>query len=66
MRVIDVERRFGKVKAVRMVSFGVEQGEVFALLGVNGAGKSTTFKILTGEVEPTRGNVRIHNFDVQR
>ncbi|XP_072942967.1 phospholipid-transporting ATPase ABCA3-like [Epargyreus clarus] len=43
--------------AVRGVSFSVKKGECFGLLGVNGAGKSTTFKMLTAEVPPTRGNI---------
>lgn len=41
--------------AVNGVSFGVRKGEVFGLLGVNGAGKSTTFKMLSGEVVSTSG-----------
>jgi len=39
-------------------------GECFALLGVNGAGKSTTFKSLTREVQPTSGKVFIGGFDI--
>ncbi len=42
--------------AVHDVSFGIPQGECFGLLGVNGAGKSTIFKFLTGEILPTSGN----------
>ena len=41
--------------AVRNLSFQIQKGECFALLGVNGAGKSTTFKMLTGDVNPTSG-----------
>jgi ABC-type transport system involved in cytochrome bd biosynthesis fused ATPase/permease subunit len=41
------------VLAVERTSFGLEYGECFALLGINGAGKSTTFKALTCEIEPT-------------
>jgi ABC-type multidrug transport system ATPase subunit len=41
--------------AVERLSFGLEKGECFALLGVNGAGKSTTFKILTAGEDPTEG-----------
>ena len=43
------------VSAVERVTFGVEKGECFALLGVNGAGKSTTFKSLTRDIVPTSG-----------
>ena len=42
--VEDLEKRFGKLKAVNKLSFGVRKGECFGLLGVNGAGKTTTFR----------------------
>jgi ATP-binding cassette, subfamily A (ABC1), member 3 len=45
------------VRAVRKASFGLNYGECFALLGVNGAGKSTTFKSLTREIRPTTGEI---------
>ncbi|GAB1295814.1 ATP-binding cassette sub-family A member 13 [Apodemus speciosus] len=45
----------GKIKAVRGISLGIPRGECFGLLGVNGAGKSTTFKILNGETLPSSG-----------
>lgn len=48
------------------LSFGLDSGECFALLGVNGAGKSTTFKSLTCEVKPSNGVIRIDDNDVQR
>jgi ATP-binding cassette subfamily A (ABC1) protein 3 len=48
------------------LSFGLESGECFALLGVNGAGKSTTFKSLTGEVIPTKGNIKVGGFDISK
>ena len=50
--------------AVNDVSFGLEQGECFALLGVNGAGKTTTFKSLTNDTVPTGGRVSIGGWDV--
>ena len=51
------------VLAVERTSFGLEYGECFALLGINGAGKSTTFKALTCEIEPTDGQITIAGFD---
>ena len=54
------------VKAVQQVSFGLDYGECFALLGVNGAGKSTTFKSLTREITPTTGDITIQGFDIQK
>ena len=52
------------VTAVAQASFGLDYGECFALLGVNGAGKSTTFKSLTREIAPTTGEITIQGFDV--
>jgi ATP-binding cassette subfamily A (ABC1) protein 3 len=51
------------VMAVEKTSFGLDYGECFALLGINGAGKSTTFKTLTCEIEPTEGEITINGFD---
>lgn len=52
--------------AVDKISFGVEQGEVFALLGVNGAGKTTTFKMMSGEIPATEGKVFIKGIDISK
>ena len=54
------------VIAVRQASFGLDYGECFALLGVNGAGKSTTFKSLTREIAPTTGEITVQGFDIQK
>lgn len=51
-------------KAVERISFGLSHGECFALLGVNGAGKSTTFKSLTNDIDPTSGSIKIAGYDV--
>ena len=56
----------GALVAVEKLSFGLQSGECFALLGVNGAGKSTTFKSLTCEVEPTAGQIHIESIDVNK
>jgi len=56
---------FGKpILAVEKASFSVNRGECFALLGINGAGKSTTFKSLTNEIRPTDGSVNIKGKNV--
>lgn len=55
----------GKFKtATNQISFGVKNGECFALLGVNGAGKTTTFKMLSGDVRPTSGQAVINGYDI--
>lgn len=58
--------RSDSLTAVSNLSFSLAQGECFALLGVNGAGKSTTFKSLTCEVKPTAGKIKIAGFDVSK
>jgi drug efflux transport system ATP-binding protein len=68
-RVIEVhhvQRRFGSFYAVRDVSFDVCRGEVFGLLGANGAGKSTTFRMLCGLLPPTAGSLRVAGVDLRR
>ncbi len=63
--VVDrVKKYYGEARSVQRASFGLEYGECFALLGVSGAGKTTTFKCLTGEEIPTAGEVKINGFDV--
>lgn len=64
VRVYNLKKTYGQVTAVENVSFGLEYGECFALLGVSGAGKTTLFKSLTGEICPTRGNVSINGHDI--
>ncbi len=51
--------------AVERTSFGLDYGECFALLGVNGAGKSTTFKSLTNDINATGGDITINGMDVR-
>ncbi|XP_058807246.1 phospholipid-transporting ATPase ABCA1-like isoform X2 [Phymastichus coffea] len=53
--VYQLSKRYGKLVAVEEISFGVKQHECFGLLGVNGAGKSTIFKMITGEAIPNNG-----------
>ena len=50
--------------AVEKTSFGLDYGECFALLGVNGAGKTTVFKSLTSDIVPTEGEISINGFDI--
>ncbi|HEU5203718.1 MAG TPA: ABC transporter ATP-binding protein [Candidatus Limnocylindrales bacterium] len=66
IRVSDLRKYYGDVKAVDGVSFEVRAGEVFGLLGPNGAGKTTTVEILEGLREPDAGEVRVLGLDVAR
>ncbi len=62
----DLTRRFGDFTAVDRVTFEVSKGEIFGYLGANGAGKSTTIRMLTGLLRPTSGEGRVAGFDVAR
>ena len=65
--VIDaahLSRRFGDLVAVRDVSLRVHRGEIFGVLGANGAGKSTTIRMLCGLLDPSSGSARVVGHDV--
>ena len=64
--VRELTRRFGDFVAVDHVSFDVEQGEIFGFLGSNGAGKSTTIRMLCGLLKPTSGMALVGGIDVGR
>jgi ABC-2 type transport system ATP-binding protein len=69
VKVIEVEnlsRRFGKIEAVKEVSFAIEEGEIFGFLGPNGAGKTTTINMLCTLLRPGGGSARVNGFDVVR
>ena len=59
-------RRFGAFVAVDDLSFSVKQGEIFGFLGANGAGKSTTIRMLCGLLKPTAGTALVGGIDVSR
>ncbi len=63
VEVVDLERRYGSFRAVRGISFEVLPGEVFALLGVNGAGKTSALEVLEGLARPAAGTVRVLGAD---
>ena len=65
IEVQGLERRFGRFYAVKNVSFSVAEGEVFGLLGANGAGKSTTFRMLCGLLPPSGGTLRVAGADLR-
>jgi len=66
IRVDHLTKRFDVFTAVNDVTFDVKQGEVFALLGPNGSGKTTTLKTLVGLSRPTSGTVFLNGIDVHR
>jgi ABC-2 type transport system ATP-binding protein len=64
--VTDLTKRFGDFVAVDRLTFDVRQGEVFGFLGSNGAGKSTTIRMLCGLLKPTSGTAAVGGVDVSR
>ena len=66
IEVKSLTKRFGAFTAVDAVSFEVERGAIFGFLGANGAGKSTTIRMLCGLLDPTSGTATIGGFDIGR
>jgi ABC-2 type transport system ATP-binding protein len=66
VRVTDLKKYYGDVKAVDGVTFEVARGEVFGMLGPNGAGKTTTIEVLEGLRPPDSGAVEVLGLDVRR
>src|SRR6478672_3041888 len=64
IQVKDLTRRFGQFVAVDRLSFDVRRGEIFGFLGSNGAGKSTTIRMLCGLLRPTSGTAIVGGIDV--
>ena len=62
----DLTKTFGSFTAVDHVSFAVRAGEIFAFLGANGSGKTTTIRMLCGILAPTSGEGQVLGFDVGR
>lgn len=60
----DLWRTFGGVAAVAGVNFSLKEGELRCLIGANGAGKSTFFKMLTGQIKPSSGSIKLFGKDV--
>lgn len=69
MSILNVQalrKSFGKLEAVKGVSFSIEKGESFSLLGPNGAGKSTIINMITGLYPVTSGSIQIKDIDVMK
>src|SRR5207244_7042612 len=66
IRVGSISKAFGRVQAVRGISFEVPKGQVVGLLGANGAGKTTTLRMVTGFLPPDEGAITVEGFDTVR
>ena len=67
--IIEIEhlsKSFGDIKAVQDISFRVKTGELFAFLGVNGAGKSTTINIICGQLQKDSGKITVDGCDLDK
>lgn len=66
IRIDGLNKAFGEIRAVDGLSFCVKEGELFAFLGVNGAGKSTTINIMCGQLPKDSGEIYIDGYDLDR
>jgi ABC-2 type transport system ATP-binding protein len=65
IEVKNLSKVFGNFKAVNDISFNVKQGEIFGFLGANGAGKSTTIRMLIGILEPSSGDAIVGGYSIK-
>ena len=65
IKVENLSKFYGDVKAVKSIIFELNDGEIVGFLGANGAGKSTTLKVMTGFLTPTSGSVYVNDLEIQ-
>jgi len=66
LELIDVQVQYGNIRAIDGISLGVARGELVALIGSNGAGKSTTLKTISGLLRPSAGSIRYEGQEITR
>lgn len=66
IEVNNLTKKFGKFISVDNISFNVKEGEIFGFLGANGAGKSTTIRMLCGILEPTSGDALVGGYSIMK
>jgi branched-chain amino acid transport system ATP-binding protein len=64
LKIINLTKDFGGVRAVNNVSFEINKGEIVSIIGPNGAGKTTLFNMLTGLIRPTKGSIFFKNREI--
>lgn len=66
LEIENLETHYGKIQALRGISFAVKAGDIVTLLGANGAGKSTTLRAISGLIRSTSGTIRFMGEDITR
>lgn len=66
IKIQGLKKSFGEIKAVNDIEFRVKEGELFAFLGINGAGKSTTISIICGQLQKDAGTVEVDGISVDK
>ncbi len=66
VRLDNVSKTYGDIKAVQNITFELHAGEIMGFLGPNGAGKTTTMKMITGYMTPDSGTISINGFDIMK
>ena len=64
VEVLNICKNYGGVKALHEVSFSIKKGEVFGLIGPDGAGKTTMYRILCSLLLPEKGTAKVEGYDV--
>jgi ABC-type multidrug transport system ATPase subunit len=65
LRIIQLQKKYGRVEAVKNISLTAQQGTCLAILGHNGAGKTTTVNALLGQINPTNGTALVYGMDIR-
>jgi len=66
IEVKNLSKNYGKVRAIRGISFEVDNGEIFGLIGPNGAGKTTALRIISTLLQVTSGSVKVFGYDLTK
>jgi branched-chain amino acid transport system ATP-binding protein len=66
LEVKNVSKRFGGLRAVKEVSFAMQEGEILFIIGPNGAGKTTLFNLISGFLHPDQGSINFNGHDITR
>jgi branched-chain amino acid transport system ATP-binding protein len=66
LEIIDLRVQYGKIEAIKGISFKVDKGEIVTLIGANGAGKTTTLKTISGLRAVASGNIMFHGQDISK